>query len=104
VPSEHSSGEIRRFGPITKTGSPHARRLLVEAAHHYRHTPAISAVLERRQRGQDPRACQIAWRAQQRLHRQWQRLRHQRHKPANVAVIALARELATFVWEIGQLD
>jgi transposase len=104
VPSEHSSGEIRRFGPITKTGSPHARRLLVEAAHHYRHTPAISAVLERRQRGQDPRACQIARRAQQRLHRQWQRLRHQRHKPANVAVIALARELATFVWEIGQLD
>jgi transposase len=104
VPSEHSSGETRRVGPITKTGSPHARRLLVEAAHHYRHTPAISAALQHRQRGQDPRACQIAWRAQQRLHRQWQRLRHQRHKPANVAVIALARELATFVWEIGQLD
>ena len=40
VPSEHSSGEQIKRGPITKAGSPHARRLLVEAAHHYRHAPA----------------------------------------------------------------
>jgi transposase len=103
VPSEHSSGEQTRRGPITKAGSSHARRLLVEAAHHYRHPPAISAALERRQRGQDPRACELGWRCQRRLHRQWRRLRLERGKPANVTVIALARELSAFVWEVGQL-
>jgi transposase len=104
VPSEHSSGEQTRRGPITKAGSPHARRLLVEAAHHYRHTPAIGMTLKRRQDGQDPRACEIAWRAQQRLHRQYKRLRLQRGKPANIVTIALARELAAFAWEVGQLN
>jgi transposase len=62
VPSEHSSGPQRRRGPITKAGSPHARRLLVEAAHHYRHRPAVSEGLKRRQRGVDPRAVEIGWR------------------------------------------
>jgi transposase len=103
VPSEHSSGEAIRRGPITKAGSPHARRLLVEAAHHYRHKPAVSGALAARQRGQDPRACAIGWRCQQRLHRQWQRLRIDRGKPANVVTMALARELTNFVWEVGQL-
>ena len=104
VPSEHSSGEQISRGAITKAGSSHARRLLVEAAQHYRHAPAIAARLERRQRGQDPRACEIGWRCQQRLRRQWQRLRVQRGKPANVVVLALARELSNFVWEVGQLN
>ena len=103
VPSEYSSGEQRRRGPITKAGSAHARRLLVEAAHHYRHAPLVGAALERRQRGADPRACEIGWRAQRRLHRRWQRLRLERGKPANVVRIALARELGCFVWEVGQL-
>lgn len=103
VPSEHSSGEQLTRGPITKAGSSHARRLLVEAAQHYRHTPAIASRLASRQRGQDPRACEIGWRCQQRLHRQWQRLRLLRGKPANVVVLALARELSNFVWEVGQL-
>lgn len=103
VPSEHSSGEQTRRGPITKAGSPHARRLLVEAAHHYRHAPAIGIALARRQDGQDPRACEIAWRAQRRLHHQFKRLRTERGKPANIVTIALARELCTFAWEIGQL-
>lgn len=104
VPSEYSSGESTKRGPITKAGSPHARRLLVEAAHHYRHKPAVGAILARRQRGQDPRACEIAWRCQQRLHHQWHRLRVVRGKPANVVTIAIARELANFVWEVGQLS
>ena len=103
VPGEHSSGESVKRGPITKAGSPHARRLLVEAAQHYRHKPAVAYTLARRQRGQDPRACEIGWRCQQRLYRQWVRLRHERGKPANVVVIALARELSNFIWEVGQL-
>lgn len=103
VPSEHSSGEQRRRGPITKAGSAHARRLLVEASHHYRHRPLVSEVLARRQQGVDPRAVEIGWRAQRRLHDCWKRLRVGRGKPANVVRIALARELGCFVWEVGQL-
>lgn len=103
VPSEHSSGDVKRRGPITKAGSPFARRLLVEAAHHYARRPRLSIALERRQRGQDPRAVEIGWRAQRRLHAKWLRLCDRRGKPANVAVVALARELCGFVWEVGRL-
>src|SRR5262245_52639530 len=66
VPCEDSTGERRRQGSITKAGSKHARRLLVEAAWHYRYPPRVSATLKRRQRGQDPRAVAIAWRCQRR--------------------------------------
>lgn len=104
VPSEYSSGERRRRGPITKAGSPHARRLLVEAAQHYRHQPRVAGLLERRQRGADPRAVQIGWRAQRRLHARWVRLRQERGKPGNVVKIAMARELGCFVWEVGRLS
>lgn len=103
TPSEHSSGQSTKRGAITKAGSPHARRLLVEAAHHYRHQPQVGQTLSYRQAGQDPRACEIGWRCQQRLHRQYQRLRIKRGKPANIVTIALARELSTYVWEVGQL-
>ena len=75
VPTEHTSDTKRRQGSITKAGSVHARRLLVEAAHHYRHRPAVGDGLARRQHGQDPRVIEIAWRAQRRLHQRWQVLR-----------------------------
>jgi transposase len=71
VPSEHTSDSKRRQGAITKAGPGHGRRLLVEAAWHYRHGSAIGATLARRQDGQDPRAIAIAWRAQQRLHQRY---------------------------------
>lgn len=104
VPSEHTSDSKRRQGAITKAGSTHARRLLVEAAHHYRHRPAIGGAVARRQHGQDPRVIGIAWRAQRRLHGQWQRLGAQRRKPSGVVAIACARELAAFCWEAAILD
>jgi transposase len=104
VPSERTSDTRRRQGSITKAGPPHARRLLVEAAHHYRHQPIIGETLARRQAGQDPRIIEITWRAQQRLHQRWQHLHHQRHKPASVVAIACARELAAFLWEAATLD
>jgi transposase len=104
VPSEHSSGERRRQGQITKAGPTHARRLLVEAAHHYRHHPAVGTCLARRQHGQDPRVIQIAWRAQQRLHRRHRHLTLERRKPNNVTTVALARELAAFCWEAAVID
>ncbi len=69
VPSEHSSGSRRSQGSITKAGSSHARRLLVEAAWHYRRRPSLSLDVKRRQQGQPPAAIDAAWRAQLRLHR-----------------------------------
>jgi transposase len=104
VPSEWTTGEQRRQGAITKAGSTHARRLLIEAAHHCRHRPNVTVQLERRQRGQDPRVVAIAWRAQRRLHERWMHLRLERKKPASVASVALARELAGFLWEAAVLD
>jgi transposase len=101
VPSEHSSGQTRRLGKITKAGSTHARRLLVEAALHYRLTPAVGGKLAIRQRGQDPTVIDQAWRVQRRLHARWKLLREGRGKPAGVVTIALARELIGACWEIA---
>ncbi len=101
VPSERSSGEKRTQGSITKAGSSHARRLLVEAAWHYRRTPALSLALKRRQHGQPPAAIDAAWRAQLRLHRRWSHLDSERGKKRTTVAVAVARELACFVWEIS---
>jgi len=103
VPCEHTSDTKRRQGSITKAGSTHARRLLVEAAHHYRHRPAVGDALARRQHRQDPRVID-AWRAQRRLHARWQLLAGRRRKPAGVVAIACARELAAFCWEAARID
>ena len=104
VPSERTSDTKRRQGSITKAGPVHARRLLVEAAQHYRSAPNIGATLAARQAGQDPRVIAIAWRAQRRLHQRWQHLRGERRKPSGVVAIAVARELAGFLWEAATLD
>ena len=104
VPSEHTSDTQRRQGSITKAGPSHARRLLVEAAHHYRHTPTVGDTLARRQHGQDPRIIEIAWRAQRRLHQRWQTLARDRRKPPSVVAIACARELTAFCWEAATLS
>jgi transposase len=97
VPSPHQSGESETRGAITKTGSGHARRLLVEAAWHYARPPRIGVSLHSRHQGQPEQVLQIAWRAQHRLYRLHQRLRA-RGKPGNIAVVAAARELACFLW------
>ena len=104
VPSESSSGERRRQGAITKAGSEHARRLLVEAAWHYRRPPAKSRTLQRRQEGQPQHVCAISWQAQRRLHRTWQRLDSERGKRRTVVAVAVARELAGFCWAAATAD
>jgi transposase len=100
VPSEHSSGEKRRQGSITKVGNGHVRRLLVESAWHARRRPTVGYELARRQRGQDALVIERAWRCQQRLHSRWQRMAA-RGKPQQKIVVACARELAGFVWAIA---
>jgi transposase len=103
VPSEATTGEQRRLGSITKTGSGHARRLLVEAAWHYRKRPQVGKALTERQDGQPPEAIAVAWSAQRRLHRVWTRL-EQRAKRRTIIAVAAARELAGFAWAITQIE
>jgi transposase len=104
VPSEDSSGERRRQGAITKSGSRHARRLLVEAAWHYRRPPAKGHALKRRQEGQDQQVIALAWKAQQRLHRTWRRLDAERGKRRTIVAVAVARELTGFCWAIANAN
>ena len=103
VPSEHSTGESRRLGSITRSGSRHARRLLVEAAWHYRNQPRVGAELTRRQQGQPAGAVAISWSAQRRLHRVWSHMQR-KGKRATVIAVATARELAGFCWSIAQVE
>ena len=100
VPSEHSSGTRRRQGSITKSGSQHARRLLIEAAWHYRQPPRISEPLRRRQAGADPAIVALSWKAQRRLHHLWTRM-ESRGKRRTIIAVAAARELAGFCWAIS---
>ncbi len=97
VPSEHSSGTKRARGAITKTGNAHLRRVLVEAAWHYRHHPFVGDALRHRQHGAPETVIAHAWTAQHRLHRRYQRFAA-RGKPKQHIVTAIARELTGFVW------
>ena len=97
VPGEDSSGEKHRRGRITRTGNALVRRLLVEVAWHYQHRPGIGVALARRRKGQPARVIAIADKAQQRLCRRFRKLAAE-HKPAPKIAVAIARELAGFVW------
>jgi transposase len=104
VPSEHSTGQARRQGAITKSGSRHARRLLIEAAWHYRRAPRNGTTLQRRQEGQTATTVAISWKAQQRLHQLWRRLDSERGKRKTIVAVAVARHLAGFCWAITTND
>ncbi len=97
VPSEYSSGEERHRGRITKAGNGHARRLLVEAAWHYQHRPRLAARQRAQQRLVPAEVLARAWTAQHRLHARHRSLTA-RGKRSTVATVAVARELAGFLW------
>jgi transposase len=97
VPSAYSSGDTQRRGALTKAGNTHARRVLIEAAWHYRHRPPVGAALANRGQGQPSAIVGQAWRAQQRLHRRYRHLIGHGKRPP-VAVAAVARELVGFIW------
>lgn len=98
VPSEHSSAGKEKRGRITKMGNAHVRRVLVEASWHYRHRPGVSRALAERRQGQPVEVIALADKAQQRLHRRYWRLVTKGNKPHAKAVVAVARELAGFLW------
>jgi transposase len=101
VPSEHSSGEGRKLGRITRAGNGHARRILVEAAWAYRFRPRQSRAISLRSAAVSPEVRRIAWRAQERLCAKYRRLTA-RGKNKNKTTAAIARELAGFVWAIAR--
>jgi transposase len=96
VPSEFSSADSQRRGHITKAGNRHARRLLIEAAWHYRHRPNPLGLKHRRQ-GQPLAVVSLADKAMYRLNRRFNRMLAS-GKPASKTVVAVARELAGFIW------
>jgi len=101
VPSEHSTGGRQRQGGITKAGNSAARRMLVEVAWHYRHDARVSPIIARRHDELPKAITDIAWTAQLRLTAKYKRLAARRVMKTK-AVVAVARELAGFVWAIGQ--
>ncbi len=100
TPRESSSGPRVRRGSITKAGNTHARWVLVEAAWHFTRPPKVGAELAKRREEQDPAIIAIADRAHARLYRRYWRL-IKRGKPSQQAVVAVARELAGFLWAIA---
>ena len=99
VPSEHSSGGRTARGSITKTGNAHLRRVIGEAAWHYRHRPRVIGQLRKRQQGVSSQAIDIAWKAQERLHRRYRQLSERKCKQK--VVTAIGREMLGFIWDIG---
>jgi transposase len=100
VPSEHSSGNTRRQGAITKTGNAHVRRVLFESAWACRHRPNLGAKLKERQRGLSATTNEIALKAQHRLHRRYLALTA-RGKPSPKVLGAIGRELLGFIWAVA---
>jgi transposase len=101
TPSAHSSGERRRQGALPKTGNSHARRALVQGAWAYRYPAKVSRHLQLRLE-KVPKVIQdISWKAQVRLCKRYRRL-VARGKNVNQVVVAIAREMAAFVWAIAR--
>ena len=89
------------MGGLTKTGNPRARRLLVEGAHSYRYSANISTELQKRQEGLPQAIIDIAWKAQLRLCKRYQRLM-KRGKHQNLVKAAIAREMIAYIWAIAK--
>jgi transposase len=101
IPSEDSSGPRRRQGAITRAGNSHARRVLIEAAWAYRFPAKVSPHLQQRLERAPRFAQEISWKAQVRLCKRFRRLRA-RGKHPNQVTVAIAREIAAFLWDIAR--
>jgi transposase len=100
VPSEYSSGSREAKGRITRTGNAHLRHVLGESAWHARHRPWINVRLKKVLPTLPSDVSEIAWKAQERLHRKFTKLTFHRKPPGKIAT-AVARELVGFIWAIG---
>jgi len=101
TPSEYSSGERRRLGGITKAGNTHARRAMIEGAWAYRFPAKVSRAIQIRLEGLPQAIQDIGWKAQVRLCKRYRQLTA-RGKNVNQVVVAIAREMAAFLWAIAR--
>ena len=101
VPSEASTGDTVRRGPITKTGNRRARRILVECSWSYQHAPRVGKKKLEKVAAAPPAVREIAWKAQCRLSARYRALLR-KGKPKNLAVTAIAREFAGFIWAVSR--
>jgi transposase len=101
VPSEDSTGDTIKRGPITKTGNRRARRTLVECSWSYQHPPRVGKEKQARVAAAPRAVREIAWKAQCRLCARYRALTR-KGKLKTVAITAVARELAAFIWAIGR--
>ena len=101
VPSEESTGNTIKRGPITKAGNRRARRMLVECSWSYQHPPRVGSVKQHKVDAAPPAVREIAWKAQCRLYRRYRAL-IRRGKLKTVAITAVARELAGFIWAVNR--
>ena len=100
-PSENSSGNRIRKGAITKAGNAHLRRIVMESAWCYRHLPRVGEKLRKRQQGIPAEIIEIAWKAQNRLHKRYTKLA-MAGKDQRKVITAVGRELLGFIWAIGR--
>jgi transposase len=101
VPSEHSTGDTVSRGPITKAGNRRARRMLTECAWSYQHPPRVGASKQLKVEAAPPAVREITWKAQHRLYKRYRAL-IRRGKLKTVAITAVARELAGFIWAVSR--
>lgn len=101
TPTEHSSGGKRHQGGITKCGNGRARRMLIEGAHSYRYTARVSSDIQKRQEDLSKTVIDIAWEAQLRLCRRYQRLMS-KGKNRRLVIAAIAREMIAYIWAISR--
>lgn len=101
VPSEESTGDTIKRGSITKAGNRRARRMLLECAWSYQHPARVGPTKQHKVDAAPPAVREIAWKAQCRLNRRYRAL-IRRGKLKTVAITAVARELAGFIWAISR--
>jgi len=101
IPSEKSSGDKQRGGPITKTGNPRCRTQLIESVQHYAKKPQISYKMKADLAQVDPHSAAIAVKCLKRLHKRYWAL-SMKGKIRSIALTAIAREFAGFIWAMMQ--
>jgi len=99
VPREHTTGDSRKLGGITKSGNAHARWMLAEVVQHAFLPPKVSSHLALRQQGLPAAYRELSWKMQTRLHRRGRHLLGRGVMKPKVT-IALARELCGFIWAL----
>lgn len=101
VPAEHSSGKSIKRGEIKRTGNAAARTMLIESAWQYHYPAREGRTLRDRNAGIPDHIKAIAWKAQVRLCAKFRRLVASGKQTVKV-VVAVARELAGFIWDIAR--